>query len=182
MEAKEKVKDLNQMFLTLINKIPLASKPTDDVSIEFYTSSLSVSMVNFVKRTEKGTMEDTFKEAIKVDKGILILKGNLGAEVSKDKSNTKSKVTLKKNPEDKKYQESMDMEALKRIVKNIYNEIIDMNKRTREGTSNAKKVFKFSPKKIIPTIKTSPPTEGVNMEDFIKEFKSWENDTYTYQK
>jgi hypothetical protein len=38
------------------------------VSIEFYTSSLPVSMAMFVKRDEKGTLEDTFKEAIKVEK------------------------------------------------------------------------------------------------------------------
>jgi hypothetical protein len=56
MEEKDKVKDFNQIFLTLINKIPLASKPADDVSIEFYTSSLLVSMTMFVKRDKKGTL------------------------------------------------------------------------------------------------------------------------------
>jgi hypothetical protein len=74
MDAKEKVKDFNQRFLTLMNKIPQASKPVEDVSIEFYTSSLPFSMEMFVKRDEKNTLEATFKEAIKVEKDMLSLK------------------------------------------------------------------------------------------------------------
>jgi hypothetical protein len=71
----------------------------------------------------------------------------------------------------------MDMEALQRIFKNISNNIIDMKKNIGHGISNAKKLFKFAPKKITPppTTKTTPPTKGTNVEDFIKAFKSWEN-------
>jgi hypothetical protein len=111
----------------------------------------------FVKRTKKGTLENTFKEAIKVEKYMLNLKGNPRAEVSKDKSNTKkSKVTVTKPPKDKKDQDSMDMESLQSIVRNICNKIIDMKKSVGEGTSNAKKCFKFTPNKITPpTTKTT---------------------------
>jgi hypothetical protein len=40
MDSKEKVKDFNQIFLSLINKIHDTSKLVEDVSIKFYTSSL----------------------------------------------------------------------------------------------------------------------------------------------
>jgi hypothetical protein len=51
-----------------MKRIPQASKPAEDVSIEFYTSSLPISMEMFVKNVEKTTLEATFKEAIKVEK------------------------------------------------------------------------------------------------------------------
>jgi hypothetical protein len=89
MDAKEKVKDFNQRFLTLMNKIPQASKPTEDVSIEFYTSTLPISMEMFVKRDEKNNLEATFKESIKFEKYMLSLKGNPRIESSKDKTGQK---------------------------------------------------------------------------------------------
>jgi hypothetical protein len=117
MEIKEKVKYFNESSLTLMNKISLTSKPTNDVSTEFYSSTLPISMPLFMKRDKNGTLEDTFKEAIKVEKELLRLKGNPGVEVKNDKSNTKSKATLKKPQEDKRDQDSMDRESLKGIVK-----------------------------------------------------------------
>jgi hypothetical protein len=76
MDSKEKVKDFNQRFLSLINKILDTYKPTNDVPIEFYTSSIPFSMAMFVKSAKKTNLEDTFKEAIKVEKYMISLKGN----------------------------------------------------------------------------------------------------------
>jgi hypothetical protein len=39
----------------------------------------------------------------------------------------------------------------------------------------------FLPRKILPFAKKTPPTEGINVKDFIA-FKSWENDTPTESK
>jgi hypothetical protein len=96
MEPKEKIKYFNQCFLTLMKRIPQASKPVEDVTIEFYTSSLPMSMVMFVKNVEKTTLEATFKEALKIEKNMLSLKGNPGVESSKDKTNPKTKSTATK--------------------------------------------------------------------------------------
>jgi hypothetical protein len=85
-------------------------------------------MEMFVKRDEKNTLEDTFKEAIKVKKGYVKSKGNLGAESHKDKSNTKIKVTSTKPSEDTKDQDSLDMESLQRIIKKLSNDIIDIKR------------------------------------------------------
>jgi hypothetical protein len=57
--------------MSLVNKIPTTSKPANNVSVEFYTSILPVSMAMFVKIAKKGTLEDTFKEVIKVEKDML---------------------------------------------------------------------------------------------------------------
>ena len=48
MDSKEKVKDFNQRFLSLNNKIPIKSRPMDGVVIEFYTSFLPQTMAMFV--------------------------------------------------------------------------------------------------------------------------------------
>ena len=68
MEPKERIKDFNQRFLTLKNKIPIASQPPEDIIIENYTSSLPKYFRMFVKRTRKTTLVETFEEAIKVEK------------------------------------------------------------------------------------------------------------------
>jgi hypothetical protein len=147
MDAKEKVKDFNQRFLTLLKKIPLTYKHVDGLSIEFYTLALLFSMAMFFKRDKNHTLDDTFKEAIKVEKHMQILKTNPGEDANKVKSNTKKKIHPPKSPQGKKDQDSLDMEILQRIIKKLSNEIVDMNRNTREGTSNTKKLFKFPPKK-----------------------------------
>ena len=68
MESKERIKDFNQRFLTLKNKIPVASQPPEDIIIENYTSALPKYSGMFVKRAGKTTLVETFEEAIKVEK------------------------------------------------------------------------------------------------------------------
>jgi hypothetical protein len=94
MDAKELVNDYNRCFLSLLRQILRASNPTEDVSIEFYTSSLHISMAIFVNNVEKSTLEEAFQEALKVEKNMMSLKGNPGEESSKYKG--KSKATMSK--------------------------------------------------------------------------------------
>ena len=68
MESKERIKDFNQIFLTLKNKIPVSSQPPEDIIIENYTSALPKYPGMFVKRAGKITLIETFEEAIKVEK------------------------------------------------------------------------------------------------------------------
>ena len=68
MEPKERIKDFNQRFLTLKNKIPIASQPPEDIIIKNYTSALPKYSGIFVKRAGKTTLIETFEEAIKVEK------------------------------------------------------------------------------------------------------------------
>lgn len=68
MEPKERVKDFNKRFVTLLNKIPTTSQPIDVVLVEFYTVALSVTPTMFVKRVGKETLRENFDEAIKIAK------------------------------------------------------------------------------------------------------------------
>jgi hypothetical protein len=53
-----------------------------------------------------------------------------------------------------------------------------MKKNCGEFSSNPNNYFIFPPKKSTPpTSKTTPPSKGINVEDFIQAFKSWESDT-----
>ena len=74
MERKERIKDFNQRFLNLLNKIPVASQPLEDIIIENYASALSKYLGMFVKQVGKITLVETFEEAIKVENNSLTFK------------------------------------------------------------------------------------------------------------
>jgi hypothetical protein len=72
MSPKEKVKDFNQRFTTILNKFQPKSKPTQELQIEVYTNSLPTSISMFVKRVSKHTLAEKFE----VDKMIeFLMKG-----------------------------------------------------------------------------------------------------------
>ena len=79
----EKVKEFNQRFITLLNKIP--NKQPEAIQIEYYTIALPLSVAMFVKRKEIRTLEENFEEAIKVEKDLASIsthRGNNESEVS----------------------------------------------------------------------------------------------------
>jgi hypothetical protein len=53
MSSKERVKDFNKIFTTILNKFHLESKPTQELQIEVYTNSLPSFISMFVKRDAK---------------------------------------------------------------------------------------------------------------------------------
>ena len=112
MYSKENVKDFNQIFLSLRNKILVDSRPIERVVIEFYTSALPQTMDMFVKQKEKTTMQGNFTEAIKVEKDMASLKVNQGNDKL---SNIKNPM---KSHTDRKEKDSFDIEGLQRVVKN----------------------------------------------------------------
>jgi hypothetical protein len=158
MDSKEKVKDFNQHFLSLRNRIPVDTGPTEGVVMEFYTSSLPQTMAMFVKQKEKTTLQGNFAEAIRVEKDIANLKVNQGND----------KPSSSKNPikthMDRKEQDAFDIEGLQRVVKQLSNEIISLKNNSGEGTSG-KGFFIFSNKKYFPP-RQHPPPENINIQDY----------------
>jgi hypothetical protein len=63
MSSKEKVKDFNQWFTTILNKFQPEAKPTQELQIEVYTNALPASISMFVKRASKMTLAENFEEA-----------------------------------------------------------------------------------------------------------------------
>jgi len=50
MEKKEKVKDFNQRFTTILNKFPDDIPPHNSITIDHYTKALPQDIIMFVKR------------------------------------------------------------------------------------------------------------------------------------
>jgi hypothetical protein len=69
-------------------------------------------------------------------------------EQNHPKIKVKSKETVSKPSEEKNNYDSMDMEALQRIVKKLSNELIYLKKSGGEGSSSQNKFFRFLPRKI----------------------------------
>lgn len=87
INKKEKLKDFNQIFITLLNRIH--DKPTKAVQIEFYIATLPPPEAMFVKRKEKQTLAENFQEAIKVEKDLAYISSHSSNE--EDKGSTSKK-------------------------------------------------------------------------------------------
>ena len=68
INENEKVKEFNQIFITLLNKIP--DKPPEAIQVEYYTAALPLTFAMFVKRKEIRNLEENFEEAIKIEKDL----------------------------------------------------------------------------------------------------------------
>ena len=64
MNPTEKVKDFNQSFLTLKNKIPTESMPVENLIVAYYAKSLHHNIAIWVKRSKKNTLLEDFEEAV----------------------------------------------------------------------------------------------------------------------
>ena len=91
-DKKNKVKDFNQRFINLLNRIP--DKPTKSIQVEFYTAAFPPLVAMFVKAREKRTLEENFLEPIKVEKDLSLISIHQGNEENKPSSSEK---ILKKN-------------------------------------------------------------------------------------
>lgn len=77
----EKIKDFNQRFLTLRDKIPATLRPAEEVTIQFYTKTLPATIAMFMKRAKLTTPAEVFDETILIEKDRNSLIGNLQNDV-----------------------------------------------------------------------------------------------------
>ena len=68
-ERKEKVHSFTQMFAAYLKNFSAADKPSDKVSIEYYTSALGPDLAMFSKMQVKPTLSETYEEAERVEAG-----------------------------------------------------------------------------------------------------------------
>jgi hypothetical protein len=62
MNPKEKVKNFNQRFFTLKNKIPADSMPAESCIVACYSKALHNNISIWVKRSKKNTLLEAFEE------------------------------------------------------------------------------------------------------------------------
>ena len=80
-DKKDKVNDLNQMFINLLNRMP--EKPVESIKVEFYTIALPPPIGMFVKAREKRTLVENCIEVIKVEKELASISSHQGNEENK---------------------------------------------------------------------------------------------------
>ena len=66
IEHREPIKEFNAQFNKLLNKIPTASKPSEQIRSEWYITALPSNIAIFVDRAGKPTLAENMKEALAV--------------------------------------------------------------------------------------------------------------------
>jgi hypothetical protein len=83
-DKKDKVKEFNQIFINLLNRIP--DNPTESVQVEFYTTALPLTIAMFVKAREKRTLAENFVEYVKLEKDLASISSHQGNKEIKPSS------------------------------------------------------------------------------------------------
>jgi hypothetical protein len=86
MSSKERDKYFNQIFTTILNKFQPEDKPTQELQIEVYVTTLPSSISMFVKRDAKLTLAENFEEAKTIE---FQMKGCKDGQVSLVKKESK---------------------------------------------------------------------------------------------
>jgi len=133
---KERIKDFNQRFLTLRDKIPMALRPAEEVTIQFCTKALPPTIAMFVKRAKLATLAEVFDETILIEKDRNSLIGNIQNDTDTSLSFIKCTELAGKNPPEKKDASNFDMDNLQRVIKKLADEVIDIKKNNNEPNRN----------------------------------------------
>jgi hypothetical protein len=163
MNAKEKVKDFNQRFLTLKNRIPTDSMPAESLVIAYYTKALHQSIAIWVKRSKKEMLSEAFEEATQIEKDILSLKYSSSNE-TETVSSSKKKIEILPRPTQNKTQpENSELENLTKVVQKLSNQVVDI-KRSTEEASSSKGPYRPPFRNPFQTNRPNPNPEGMNLE------------------
>ena len=133
METKERIKDFNQRFLTLKNKIYVAYQPPEDIIIENYTSALPKYPGMFVKRASKTTLVENFEEAIKVEKDSMSYEPDRSGKAD---TFPHRNIERSNSEEDKAF----DVEQLQNAIRASTNEVTGL-KKTNSKNSSSRRYF-----------------------------------------
>jgi len=133
MISKEKVKDFNKHFTTILNKFQPEAEPTKEFQIEVYANALPAYISMFVKRVSKTTLAEHFEEAKTIE---FQMKGCKDVQISLFKKQVQPpprRGILLTRPPGKKTEEGLrkesgDIEDMQHMVKNLSNEIIEMKR------------------------------------------------------
>lgn len=168
MNPKEKINEFNQRFL---NNIPTTTRPVEEVTLELYTSALPLSIAMFFKRAKLTTLEETFDEAILVEKEISSLKANPMNETNSASTSKKNNENPNKNENEKKDQDNLDMESLQQVITKLSNDMINIKKNNSETNQNHG-YFRPPFRRNFQNKPPTPPPEGLNVDEVANVFKS----------
>jgi hypothetical protein len=168
MSLKEKVKDFNQIFTTILNKFQPEAKPTQKLQIKVYANALPSSISMFVKRVAKQTLVENFEEAKTIEFQMKGCKEGQVSFVKKEIQPPPKRGLLLTRPPGKQAEQTPnkgngDIEYLQCMVKKLSNEIIDMKRTAGEGNQGQRPYKPFF--KRNPSFKAiEPPPTNLNID------------------
>jgi len=135
MEGKEKVKDFNQRYNCILKKIAIDTKPHGSITINYYTSTLSTSITQFVKRDVKPTLLENYEEDIIIEKDLHVIGVINDDEPTKESRDTsRNSQAMASKGRDK---EANDNETLTHLIKKLTTEVYELKQEKMDTfTSN----------------------------------------------
>ena len=130
-ERKEKVHSFTQRFASYLKNFSKDDKPSDKVLNEYYTSALGPKLAMFAKMKDKPTLAETYEEAERVEaerESIEDYPERLGEKI------VRRKALLFTNP---KEEQSPDFEGMAKMMQNLSNRIIDLEKERNPKSSKS---------------------------------------------
>ena len=111
-----------QRFAAYLKNFSEADKPSDKVLIEYYTSSLGPELAMFAKMKAKPTLVETYEEAERVEDEMESVEDY--PDLPREKTTNRRALLLSKP----KYEQSYDYQGMLKMIQNLSNRIIDMDK------------------------------------------------------
>ena len=111
-----------QIFSTYLKNFSEADRPSDKVLIEYFTSALGPELAMFVKMKARPTLAEAYEEAERVEAEKESIEDY--PEQSGEKTSRKRTLLLSKPKEE----QSHDFEGMLKMMQNISNRIIDLEK------------------------------------------------------
>jgi hypothetical protein len=167
MTPKERVKDFNQIFTTILNKFHLAVKPTQELQIEVYANALPTAISMFLKRATKKTLAENFEKAKMIEFQMKECKEGQASLAKRETQPPTRRGSLLTRPPGKPTEQTPekgngDVEDRQHIVKKLSNEIIDMKRSAGEGNPGQRPYNPFF-KRNLP-FKAGPPPSNLNID------------------
>jgi hypothetical protein len=168
MTPKERVKDFNQRFMTILNKFHPAVKLAQELQIEVYANALLASISMFIKRDTKKTLTENFKEAKMIEFQMKGCNEGQASLARKESHPPPRRGLLLTRPLGKLVEPTPDkgngiIEDLQRMVKKLSNMIIDMKRNVGEGNQGQRP---YNPlfKRNHPFKAIEPPPANLNLD------------------
>ena len=145
-----------------MNNFSVATKPTEESLIDYYTTTLDPPIEMFVKRSSKITLVENYEEAKKVEADL--------DGIAKHTPKPELKHTTSKRPlllTKPKEEHSNELENVVKMVQKLSNKIVDMEK--DRGTSSYRNPFNPYYKKKEECGKPRPSVNNSTVLNFNKE-------------
>ena len=117
IKPKKGVRDFNQRFCCLKNKIPATVLPAKERLIAYYINAFPTIIAMWVKRDRKTTLQAAFAEAVLVEKDMFGLKDNPDLEPDQPSTSRRRQENVSKPAPQNK--DPYDKDNMKKILQNM---------------------------------------------------------------